>query len=306
MTTFRSGCSRLFLVALAASLASTTVLAANAPNAPQPPNDAQRSHNEGPGEHHGQGRGIHHLLEGIQLRPEQRDAVMRLHREAMSDRVVAESATKPFRNELAKELRAGSFDRVILDRLLAASAQDLGTLPPVHVQMLAKLHAILDPAQRAQVADKLSKMPPMMGPPGEHPGGGGKANGRGRGHGPNGEHGPGGHAFFHKFTEDLDLTPSQRDAIAKAIHERMTTEKSGDEHAAMRAEMEARSKDLAERFRKDTFVVTDADKMPIAMAAKHLARLGEFTMVAAPILTMNQRQKLADHLEQGQHDVDGP
>lgn len=306
MTTFRSGFSRVFLVALAVSLASTTALAANTPTAPTtPPNDAHRAHNEGPGEHHGHRRGIHHLLEGIQLRPEQRDAVMRLHREAMNDRVVVENATKPYRNELAKELRAGSFDRVILERLLAASAQDLGTLPPVHVQMLAKLHVILDPAQRTQVADKLSKMPPMMGP-GEHPGGGGKAQGRGRGHGPNGEHGPGGHAFFHKFTEDLDLTPSQRDAIAKAIHERMTAEKSGDEHAAMRAEMEARSKDLAERFRKDTFVVTDADNMPISMAAKHLGHLGDFTMVAAPILTVNQRQKLADHIEQGRHDLDEP
>lgn len=305
MTTFRSGCSRVFLVALAVSLASTTALAANtstAPTAPTtPPNDAQRSHNEGPGEHHGHRRGIHHLLEGIQLRPEQRDAVMRLHVEAMNGRVAVENATKPYRSELAKELRAGSFDRVVLDRLLAASAQDLGTLPQVHVQMLAKLHAILDPAQRAQVADKLSKSPPMMGPPGEHPSGGGKAQGRGRGHGPNG-----GHAFFHKFTEDLDLTPSQRDAIAKAIHERMTAEKPGEEHAAMRAEMEARSKDLAERFRKDTFVVTDADKMPIAMAAKHLGHLGDFTMVAAPILTVNQRQKLADHIEQGRHDLDGP
>jgi Spy/CpxP family protein refolding chaperone len=299
MTTLIARRSLFALLPLALTLGAATASAEDA-RAPMQREGHRNGHHEGA--HHGGGRGIHHLVEGVNLRPEQREAVMRLQREAMNDHEAIENLTKPYRVELAREVRGGAFDRALLDKLIAATAGDIAALPPAHAHLLAKLHSILDPAQRAQVADKLAKGPPMMGM-GMGPGGDHDHKGPGRRHGGKHEGGPGAHRM-EKFTEDLDLTPSQRDALMKAMHDLKDAKKGDEDHAAMRAEMEARHKALAERFRKDTFAVTEADKVPPAMATRPLSHLGEFAITATPILTVNQRQKLATHIEEGRHGHD--
>jgi Spy/CpxP family protein refolding chaperone len=262
-------------------------------------------HRKHDGDHHGPRLGIHHLLEGVELRAEQREALMKLHRAAMDDREVVQGATKAYRIELAKQVRAGAVDESSLEKLRAKTAADLAALPPVHVGMLAKLHAILDRTQRAQVADKLAKTPPG-GPGREPPPEAPEGKKRPRHHGAHGhdrgrEGGPGLHRL-HAFADELDLTPSQRDAIAKALHERMTSERTRAEHQAMRAEMEKRHQALAERFRADTFAVTDADKLPAELAGGRIAHLSSLAVVATPTLTVNQRIKLAEKIEQGRQD----
>jgi hypothetical protein len=171
--------------------------------------------------------------------------------------------------------------------------------------MLAKLHAILDKNQRAQVAEKLVKMPPggsgQEAPP-EAP----EGKGRPRHHGAHGhergrEGGPGMHRL-HEFADELELTPSQRDTIFKAFHERMKNEHARAEHQAVRAEMERRHQALGERFRADTFAVTDADKIPAELAGRRIAQMSSLAIVATPTLTVNQRLKLAEKIEQGRQD----
>jgi Spy/CpxP family protein refolding chaperone len=246
---------------------------------------------------HGPRLGIHHLLEGVELRADQREAVMQLHKEAMNDRTLVEAATKAYREELAKGVRSGSFDSAALDKLLAKTTEELAALPPVHVKMLARLHAILDKAQRAQVAEKLAAMPPHEG--GKH--GGGKHAGKHGAHA-GGEHGGHGMHALERFFEDLDLSRAQREAIAKAFHTRMRAQHEGPPPAAMHAEMEKRHRALAERFRAESFAVTDADRIPPAMASRRLAHLTTFAVVATPELSVNQRLKVAERIEAGRTD----
>lgn len=262
-------------------------------------------HRKRGGEPHGPRLGIHHLLEGVELRAEQREAVMKLHRAAMDDREVVQGATKAYRVELAKQVRAGAVDEGSLEKLRIKTADDLAALPPVHVAMLAKLHAILDKGQRAQVAEKLAQVHPG-GPGHEPPADANEGKGRPRHHGAHGhergrEGGPGMHRL-QEFAEELELTPSQRGTIFKAFHERMKSEHARAEHQAVRAEMDKRHQALAERFRADTFAVTDADKIPAEMAGRRIAHMSTLAIVATPTLTVNQRLKLAEKIEQGRQD----
>jgi Spy/CpxP family protein refolding chaperone len=262
-------------------------------------------HRKHEGGHHGMRLGIHHLLEGIELRAEQREAIMKLHRAAMDDREVVQGATKAYRMELAKQVRAGAVDESSLEKARIKAADELAALPPVHVGMLAKLHAILDKGQRAQVAEKLVKMPPG-GPGHEAPPEAPEGKGRPRHHGAHGhergrEGGPGMHRL-QEFADELELTPSQRETIFKAFRDRMKGEGGRAEHQAMRAELEKRHRALAERFRADTFAATDADKIPAELAGVRIAHMSSLAIVATPTLTVNQRLKLAEKIEQGRQD----
>lgn len=292
----------LLLAALLATLA--------VPALARPCDDAKScDHHDGKGkggaaEHHGPRRGIHHLLEGVELRADQREAILQLHKEAMADRSLVEATTKDYRAELAKGVRSGNFDASALDKVLAKTSEELSALPPVHVKMLARLHAILDKSQRALVAEKLAATPPAGMHDAEKDGaqehGGGK---HGHGHG-RGEHHRGGPAMhrFERFAEELDLSRAQREAIFKAFHERMRSEHAGHGRAAMHHEMQKRHQALAERFRADTFTVTDADRVPAALAGKRIAHLTTFATVATRELTVNQRLKFAEHIEAGRTD----
>lgn len=273
-------------------------------------------HHEGKGHGGGEGRGsrlgLHHLLEGVDLRADQRDAVMQLHKEAMADRSTLEATTKAYRDELAKGVRSGSFDSATLDKLLAKTADDLAALPPVHVKMLARLHAILDKNQRAQVAEKIAAMQPM-GMHGGDPGDAAdKPDKRGRGDaGAVGKHGRGGREHrrggpgmhrFERFAEELELSRAQREAIFKAFRDRMRADHANGPRSAMHHEMQKRHQALAERFRAETFTVTEADRIPAALAGKRIAQLTTFAVIATPELTVNQRLKFADHIEAGRTD----
>ncbi len=255
------------------------------------------------GDRRGPRMGIHHLLEGVELRADQREAVLQLHKEAMADRSLVEATTKAYRDELAKGVRSGTFDRAALDKLLTKTAEDLSALPPVHVKMLARLHAILDKGQRAQVAEKIASLPPMAMHEGATNGEGKQEHGGRRGRGGREHHrgGPEMHRF-HRLAEELDLTRAQRESIFKAFHDRMRGEHEGHARSAMHNEMKQRHQALAARFRAETFTVTDADRIPAAHASKRIAHMTTFAVVAAPELTVNQRLKLADHIEAGRTD----
>lgn len=289
----------LILVALLGTLA--------APALARPCDDSKScSHHDGEGKgasaHHGPRVGIHHLLEGVDLRPDQREATVQLHREAMADRSLVEATTKKYREELAKGVRAGTVDGAALEKLLATTSAELAALPPVHVKMLARLHAILDKGQRAQVAAKLAATSPAAPPDADK--GDGREHGEGkRGHGGR-EHHHGGRGMhrFQRFAEDLDLTRAQREAIFKAFHDRMRSELAGHDRSARHHEMETRRGALAERFRADTFTVTDTDRIPSAFASERIAHLTTFAAIATPQLTVNQRLKFAEHIEAGRTD----
>jgi Spy/CpxP family protein refolding chaperone len=259
-------------------------------------------HREHEGERrHGGRLGIHYLLEGVAIRADQREAIMTLHRAAMDDREVVQSATKPYRAELARQVRAGAVDEASLEKLRLEAAEDLAALPPVHVGMLAKLHAILDKSQRAHVAERLANAPPGR-PHREPPADATEGRGRPRHHGARGhEPGPGVHRL-QRFAEELELTPSQRDTIFKAFRDRMKSDDARTERQAIRAEMERRHEALAERFRADAFAVTDADKIPAKLASDRIGRMSSLAIVATPSLTVNQRVKLAEKIEQGRQD----
>ncbi len=265
-------------------------------------------------DHDGPRLGIHRLLEGVELRAEQREAVTKLHRAAMDDRELVHGATRAYRAELARQVRAGAIDEKALDGLRIEAAANLAALPPVHVTMLAKLHAILDKPQRAQVAERLVAPPrgperddDRGGPEGgrgerDDPPGKGDAGRPRHHHGAHGhERGPGMHRL-RALAEELALTPSQHDAIREAMHAAMKARYGRADHRALRAEMERRHQGLAERFRADTFAVTDADKVPAELAAGRVAHLSVLPIVATPTLTPNQRMRLAETIERGRQD----
>ncbi len=259
-------------------------------------------------------RGMHHLLEGVALRPDQRDALERARGERRTENESVQRATAGFRAELARQVRAGAFQLPPLESLAAQASTELATAPDGHVLRLARLHAVLDPSQRAQVAERLVRAPKAAAPDRSHgpdegrdgDEGAGPRDGAERGHPHGGGHGmgPGMHRA-HRLLESLDLSTAQRATIRRALHERMRGEHSGPEETEMRGELHARMEVLAARFRAERFVPSEADRVPARTAGRRLTHLAIFAMTTTPHLTLTQRHALAARLEAGPDDDDG-
>ena len=122
----------------------------------------------------------------------------------------------------------------------------------------------------------------------DHDGGGG----RGRRHGGGGRHGGGRH---ERMLEDLGLTDAQRSRLEAARAEAGLERPSRDERRAHHEGRRAHFEEMLAAFERDDFDATRV--LPSDEEGGPMARHGKELLVLVPILTPEQREKLADKME---------
>jgi Spy/CpxP family protein refolding chaperone len=228
-------------------------------------------------------------LGDVALRPEQRTEIEKLAATADARHAAMAAGKKELMLALADQIDKGAVDRAALQPKIDRIVADLEKARPDESAALARLHAILDPAQRGAFVDALET--------------------RFKGHGPGAQKGKEGEAAsgnaggpmagmraMKQLADDLKLTDDQKSQIKDVI-------KGGKEHEGhpfreMRERM-GEGKKALEAFRTDTFDASAAAPPPEQVRARAAAGTTRFVGLAEkvlPILTPEQRKLAADKL----------
>lgn len=194
----------------------------------------------------------------IGLRDDQRKSLEALRATLATKNDAVRTEGKALANMLADALEKGSLDKTAADAQVAKIAAASAAARPDIQAAIAKVHAILDPAQREAVAAA------MKDHKGKHFGG--------KGH-------------MLAMVKDLDLTSEQKDALKAVWHAQH--EKSGDHQTKKIAFLAA-----LDSFAKPDFDATslpEHHKTPASFAERGVAMV----QAAIPILDQAQRVKLA-------------
>jgi len=243
---------------------------------------------------HGMVKLIGDALGEVALRPDQRTELEKLAVAADQRHVAMGAGKKELMLAVADQLEKGAIDRAALQPKIDRIVSDLEKGRPDDSAALARVHAILDPAQRNAFADALeSKFK------GGHRGGkhhGGEKGEKGEA-GEAGKHGPmGGMHAMKQLAEDLKLTDEQKSQIKDAI--KSAHEGQGHSFREMRENM-GQGKRVLESFRSDKFdanaAAPPADKLRERAASGTHRMLGVAEKIL-PILTPEQRKLAAEKL----------
>ncbi len=215
-------------------------------------------------------------LSSVPLRDDQRAEIEALASQADARHVAAAGARAEVVKALAAQIEAGQIDRSALQSKIDAAADAANGARPADQAALQRLHALLTPEQRGQVADAIESRHKAMR--GEHP----RVGRKGR---------------MAQWAADLKLTEAQQAQIAATFAS--AGAKGADARKAMHGwhgwHGEHAGGDFAESFRSETLTLTaltDAHTQANAMA-DHVVGMAQAVL---PILTPEQRTLAAGKL----------
>jgi Spy/CpxP family protein refolding chaperone len=217
--------------------------------------------------HHGHRAGlVGEALKVDSLTPEQRAGVQELAVERRSARTPVRQADARVLSQLAQEVEQASIDAQALAPSLSAESTAAVAESAAEKDTLNRLHALLTPAQRNQLVDRVENefAKAHQGPRAGHRGGEG---------------------WGHK----LGLTPEQKSQIAANLRAERNGGAPDGQDSAPRADQRGKIRDALEAFRGDSFD-------PGALV--HVEHGGERAEMLAramvPVLTPAQRKALAE------------
>jgi len=211
---------------------------------------------------------IRDALSKVTLRPDQKTQVETLVADAQARHATIRQAHQALASALADEVQAGTIDRAALQPQIDALTAAIEQSRPQDQAALARLHDLLDPAQRNQFVDAIEAE--------FH--GGGHHEGRGM--------------MMRKWAADLNLSEQQREQIHAALKAKFQGGQNGEkEHWR---EARENGKKWLESFRQDQFNAT----LPVAPAkiGGGIGKIVDVAEAAVPILTPEQRAIAAQKL----------
>jgi Spy/CpxP family protein refolding chaperone len=215
-------------------------------------------------------------LAELALRADQRAATDAVANELEKAGEGTRDAAKRLIEDVAAGVAAGQLDRAKIGPDVEQVASSAAATQPSVEDAMQRLHDTLDPAQRKQLVEAMRR-----------------AREEARE-----ERGERGHERMQKLVEGLALSPEQRESI----RDRVRTAMQG-RAPAMRERAEAiraRMKAVADAFEGDAF---DAKALGVGQSSGEMARawadgMVEFVEAMLPVLTPEQRSKLAERLRQ--------
>jgi hypothetical protein len=246
-----------------------------------------------------------HLIEALyslDLRPEQRATLEGLVADTQTRLVDAKQAVADLMREAARGIRKGSVNEERL-RILAENLKgEFHKSRPVVIASLNSVHKTLDRAQRKQLVAALrakhkERMANRFGGDMDGPGFHGHGHmGRGRGHGHMGR----GRHRLRRIAEKLGLSKNQRGRIKDAIDQGIAAMQKGQPSPESRQQnRREKIRAAAKTFLSDGFEAANLpflDK-PQAPGLEKLGKILKMSKLILPILSQQQRDKIAAHLE---------
>jgi hypothetical protein len=239
---------------------------------------------------HGKVRRIGDALGQVALRPDQRSAIESLAADAEARQTAGLGARHDLVTTLAAQVASGTIDRDALAPKVDAIVAAMTDAQPKDRAAFETLHAILDPAQRAEFADAM-----------ESHGADGKLAGMMKGFAASGIGGPG-----KQWEDDLNLSAEQRVAFEQILHDAFgghhgpRGEGHGWHHHGM---MHGRA--LLEAFKADTFSfdeVSPAEDLASKTSTMTTHVLDVVDKVL-PLLTTDQRATAAQKITERAADL---
>lgn len=264
---------KITAMVLGAALAVTTVLVGSERTA-----QARGPMMGGFGMDEGHQRKLMKLMKKLDLRADQRVAVESLAKDMKRKAKPLRKLRKQAMAQVAAGVRAGKIDQAAVEALIQQAKTQAKALKPDFLTSLNKLHAILDPQQRAQLVQII------------------KEKKQKRFHKFRGKH----RGKMKKMAKKLNLTEDQKDQIKAAMHTQFSQFKK--DRPAMRGKWKQRRADAvaaAAAFTSDSF---DARSLALfkkgpGMVAHKGKRMIALSEAVLPMLTDAQREKLATIIE---------
>jgi Spy/CpxP family protein refolding chaperone len=287
--------------AMAAAPAPSASAAPSAAPAPAPVPGAT-GEVEDAGEHrHHHGGGVTMLiamsLRDLQLTDDQKAKVEKARTEIMDKMKPVHAADKDFAGVLADGVAAGKVDKAKADAAIDKIVAQSQKLHDASADALVQLHDALTAAQRVELIDKIQAQFEKW-----------KAA-HGKDEADDKEHHSGN---LLALVRDLNLPQDEAQKIKAAFQEKM---KAGGKDKNAKEAGDHEHKDVTDHiaafgtaFKADKF---DAKKVSSAKADQHMVRFAAsrraaFLEVAAPILTADQRTKLADEIRKHHEEAPKP
>jgi Spy/CpxP family protein refolding chaperone len=205
--------------------------------------------------------------------------VDKLHSDLHAQMAPAREAEKSLLLTLTDGIAAGTIDKVKVDAAIATLTTAADTEHVASVETLNQLHAILSPAERAALVDKVQAHWEVWRQANHEEAAGRRERG-GR---------------LANLTEQLSLAPDQVNKISAALQTARTGRPVEFDPKKGEADVEAFSK----AFASDSF---DAKSLTLKanadLASYGATRMALFYETVTPLLTPEQRTKLAEHLRE--------
>ncbi len=225
---------------------------------------------------------IHMAVDSLGLPAEKKAQVEKIQADLHAKMAPSREAGRAVLSLLADGVAAGTIDSGKVDAALAKQATASAAVHAATADALNQLHEVLSPAERAALVDKVKAHVEVWKKVSRDEETGSKEK----------------HTRLAKLTEDLGLTPDQAEKISAALKKDVPPK---PDPAALDAHIKA----FETAFVADTF---DAKTLATANAAnaavsKHgTARTVRFYEIVVPLLTPEQRTKLAEHLRERTND----
>jgi Spy/CpxP family protein refolding chaperone len=213
---------------------------------------------------------VREALSKVNLRPDQKTQVDQMVADAQARHASIKQAHQALAGALADQVQAGTIDRAALQPKIDALTAAIEQSRPQDQAALARLHDLLDPAQRNQFVDAVES----------------------QFHG--GEHHEKRGMMMRKWAQDLNLTDQQRDQIHAALRAKFQGEGGKDGMREHWREARENGRRWLESFRQDQFNPT----LPVGQAkiGHGIGKIVDVAEAAVPILTPEQRAIAAQKL----------
>ncbi len=219
-------------------------------------------------------------LDSLGVPDAERASIEKIQTDLMTKQEPVHAAQQNVLSVLADGVAAGKIDAKKVDAAVAQVDTASTAAEAASVDALTQLHSVLSPLERQALMDKLNA----------HWGVWKQANSEDQP--PNGKGGD----HFTMLTHDLNLTPDQTNQIKTTYTASLANDKTAKLNPA---DVDAHLQTLTTSFESNTFDAKTLNGMPFGDG--HLATRGEKSMAAfyeaaAPVLTPDQRTKLAQKL----------
>jgi Spy/CpxP family protein refolding chaperone len=227
-------------------------------------------------------------LKDLDLAGDQRASVEKIRTDLLAKMEPARAAGRDVANTLADGVAAGAIDRAKADAGIDKLVTQVQGLNDASRDSLNQLHAVLSAQQRAALVDKLQSHWEKWK----------EAHGEDEKDDPQHRNG-----HLLGLVQTLGVTQAEAQKIKTNFHELMKASPQDQQHKEVQDHMQA----FASAFKSDKF---DAKTLTGANAANgHIARWGatrraRFLEAAAPVLTPDQRAKLAQMIREGANRTD--
>ena len=214
-------------------------------------------------------------IRDLELSADQKATVEKIHSDLVEKMAPVRAADKELATVLADGVAAGAVDKAKADKAIEKLVAQAQKTREATVDALVRLHAALAPAQRAELIDKLK----------------GHFEKWKAAHGEDESDDTHQAGHLLALVRDLSLTQDEATKIKAAFKAQMKGAKPDHEHKEVQDHMKA----FDAAFKAEKF---DPKLPSSATADKHMAKWGAsrragFLEAAAPILTPDQRTKLA-------------